>query len=106
MSRLIDADRLMKRMEATIDHNIICGNSLYTSRDSLICAIKNSPDVDAVPVVHAHWVKGEDGHTRCSHCTQKIPYYDLFSIDRDTEYMVEIEDTTYCPNCGSIMDEE
>ena len=106
MSRLIDADRLITRMEAMIDHHMIAGDSLYTSRNDLLRVIRNAPDVHASPVVHARWVKDKEGNTRCSNCTERIPFIHCYSDVTYVEWYEEIEDTLYCPHCGKRMDGE
>ena len=91
--RLIDADALSKTAE-------------YDLLDRLIIPyrrLQEAPTVEAAPVVHAHWERGEfvadpNGHEmngcldgywcrRCSHCHggYTCPH-------------------RYCPNCGAYMD--
>lgn len=54
--------------------------------------------VDAVPVVHGHWIRtGEDGY--CSVCNCDMP---MFREDWEWKYCA----TKYCPNCGARMDKE
>ncbi len=56
----------------------------------LISRMKDLPAVDAVPVVHAHWIVQDNTYTRfmCSACETKNHH------DR----------TDYCPHCGAKMD--
>jgi len=80
--RLIDADELMN----------FCNNL----RDKTIDAndIARFPTVDAVPVRHGRWVKGElapDSWQFCSIC--RFPK----AVRRAQWY--------YCPSCGAKMDE-
>ena len=55
--------------------------------------VNEQPVLDAVPVVHARWIKAEcsekDGNARCSKCGQW-----------------EWDNCNYCPNCGAKMDLE
>lgn len=78
--RLIDADELLKK-----------SYSMDFAED-----IEQAPTVDAVPVVHAHWIKetkGEQkGMFRCSNCNRN--------------WIDEVKYIKYCNNCGAKMDEE
>ena len=61
--------------------------------------IMEQPKVDAVPVVHGHWIDGGD-FEQCSVCTGT--HLKEFS----TYYgKVKWVKTKYCPNCGACMDE-
>lgn len=58
--------------------------------------------VDAVPVVHAHWIELEGAihpNGTCSNCGWH--YDDLYA---DTE--TETNGFKICPNCGALMDED
>ena len=92
--RLIDANDLM-------DH--ACRDRL-DSRELIWAMIENAPTVEAVPVVHGHWV-GEDydGYAdgcpvyfsyRCSKCNA------IFQTDD------EPLDFDFRPRCGAKMDEK
>ena len=86
--RLIDADALKKHYAWWED-----------DRQKLFDSIVDSqPTVDAVPVVHGHWIEHEemlwDENT-------SAPYYKCSECGYDTRH-----DTPYCPMCGSRMDEE
>ena len=79
--RLIDIDEL--RAES-----IMIDNHFYIREIDIECA----PEVDAVEVVHGHWIICSDGYyPYCSKCKQ----------EPDGKNM-----TNYCPNCGAKMDEE
>jgi hypothetical protein len=56
-------------------------------RNGILQAIKEQPTVDAVPVVHGHWIH-HWGHDECSECGQKWSY---------------LGGGNYCPNCGADM---
>lgn len=60
------------------------------------------PAVDAVPVIHAHWIEFYED-IMCSHC--KATYYDdivdTYHDRVDYRRYVGLE---HCPHCGSIMD--
>lgn len=65
------------------------------------------PTIDAVPVVHARWVKDRERNTYCSHCEKYIPsvhFHEEYQ-DYESEWDEEIDETEYCPNCGAKMDE-
>ena len=68
--------------------------------------IKAAPAVDAVPVVHARWVKDAERNTYCSHCETYIPVVHCYREyqDYESEWDEEIEETEFCPNCGAKMD--
>lgn len=103
--RLIDADDLLKAFEAL---ELMSGEyaesftNMAGSRSMEIeCAkdyIDNAKTIDAVPVVHAHWVPCEDEYEdeyKCSACggTQ------FFAMTPQNEGW------EYCPHCGAKMDE-
>ena len=56
-------------------------------------AIDNAPEVDAEPVVHAHWIYGKHGWAECSAC-----HHDFLGV-----YDLENSDN-YCRHCGAKMD--
>ena len=60
--------------------------------DILITLVKHFPTVEAVEVVHGHWIQSEPGYKICSHCSADVA---IFSGHRN-----------YCPNCGAKMDGE
>lgn len=79
MSRLIDADALLKRHQ---DHEMISTHLVW-----------NAPTVEAEPVRHRYW-KPVLICAICSNCGNGIS---------DTYYAEEFK---YCPYCGAKMDEE
>ena len=94
--RLIDADIIQGKL-ATL--------SFYTDGtfegkivEYVRGLIDAQPTIDAVPVVHAHWIRitrSPNEYRQCSNChgyfTLPMPKYRGF-------YM------RYCPNCGAKMD--
>lgn len=65
--------------------------------------VKNIPSVDAVPVVHARWVKMTGmmppeyhGHYECSECK--------WHMKGLRNSWTREEELYYCPNCGAKMD--
>ena len=86
MSRLIDADKFFMRAYNTSSPAIIYG---------IAQLLDEQPTVDAVSVVHGHWKHTFGGYVNCSIC-DATPL-----LDGEREYV----ETTYCPNCGALMDE-
>ena len=80
-----------------------------TALDALLMVmrwVQETPAVDAVPVVHARWVKDAERNTYCSHCETYIPVVHCYREyqDYESEWDEEIEETEFCPNCGAKMD--
>lgn len=63
--------------------------------------LKEVPAVDAVPVIHAHWIEVYTD-IMCSHChaTYKDEMVDMYQDSVDHRRYVGLE---HCPHCGSIM---
>lgn len=57
----------------------------------VMSAIERTPTVDAVPVVHGHWIR-KGNEMKCSMKKCQFIYYS----NRD--------EFNYCPNCGAKMD--
>lgn len=74
--RLIDADAIIYEYERVFKTKFV--------KESVI---DKMPTIDAVPVVHGHWI-GSD-YDKCSLCG-----------------CMELGRTYYCPHCGAKMDEE
>ena len=96
--RLIDADaakneywELVKELrKATIEplpDNAIGALAGYS-------LIEHAPSIDAVPVVHGHWIDYKDEH-QCSQCR------DFTIVDY---YVWKNDKYGYCPHCGARMD--
>ena len=101
MSRLIDADALLNNVKRAVRTD-----DLATTIAVGICKehINEMPTIDAVPVVHGHWISYPeclaydeaylDIHIVCSNCK------DVWNIiDNEADYF------DYCPHCGAKMDE-
>jgi len=90
MSRLIDADELLKGYQ---DHERISTHIIW-----------NAPTVDAEPVRHGFWdvykwrddKESPNTEMTCSVCG--ITFFSPNDINADEFH--------YCPNCGRKMDEE
>lgn len=95
--RLIDADAIPFRDElkrlSVLDHD------KYITARTLEYMLEHAPTVEAVPVVHGHWIKdslvstggGTYGVRRCSAC-------EWYCEDNAYKF-------NYCPRCGAKMDE-
>ena len=59
-------------------------------------AIEGIQTADVAPVVHARWVKDEDGEWSCTNCREAVAICDS---GRERTYR-----KPYCPNCGAKMD--
>lgn len=91
--RMIDADECFRL--AGVEHNV-CDDCLEHKirEDCLGCpmlhikeALAEAPTIDAVPVIHARWIKECMYAVSCSNCG----HTDVAS--------------NYCPNCGANMNE-
>lgn len=91
--RLIDADKFYESFE----YENCAGCQYFSSPDCEYCnvngflvAIDSRPRVDAIPVVHGHWIHDNIPSIQCSKCCYK---YDEPTVD-----------FIYCPRCGARMD--
>lgn len=85
--RLINAHELFAEFEKA---------EWYNNADNDIAEelLLNAQTVEAVPVVHAHWIRGENlDRFRCSYCNH-VSYTDINPFIFD-----------YCFFCGAKMDE-
>lgn len=109
MSDLINRDALVKRMSERW-RTLVALNGEYdhytAGFDDAISYVDDAPAVDAVPVVHARWVKDAERNTYCSRCETYIPVVHCYREyqDYESEWDEEIEETEFCPNCGAKMD--
>lgn len=91
--RPIDADKL--RMES---YEFELGDNGYHKRVVDVSDIDNAPTIDAIPVVHGHWIKYEvdiaEHPWHCSRCGWTPP-----------KYVCHIDEMEYCNHCGAKMDE-
>ena len=92
--RLIDADALERTFFKEIEDAFqMAGMPKRTNVEAIVGgwtrgSIRSAPTIDAVPVVHGEWVKGEDdGLNTCSACKEYAEYT-----------------TRFCCNCGAKMD--
>lgn len=61
--------------------------------DDVLHALASVPTVDAVPVVHGRWIETKHGFC-CNQCHTRRP------LDWDGQMWL----SSFCPNCGAIMD--
>lgn len=93
--RLIDADAIIYEYERVFKTKFV--------KESVI---NKMPTVDAVPVVHGHWIFRDDGDVYefypCSVCSKCGEEWVLDAMDfEDFKFSAH-----FCPNCGAKMDEE
>lgn len=60
----------------------------------IVQILEDIPAADVVPVIHARWIKTEDG-AECEKCGREAVYQ---IVDDHWEY------EPFCPHCGAIMD--
>ena len=90
MSRYIDADLLQAQIE--------CGAEMI-ERGIRLLDLSQRPEVDAVPVVHAHWIDTgrSDGNDNYDFVCCRCKHTDIHSRE------VKVP---YCWFCGARMDEQ
>lgn len=93
MTKYIDADKLVDKMDKTLDN--LQKSIKYEGLDEFIngyaeatFCVDNAPAADVVEVRHGRWVKIR-GVYRCTEC-----------------HYVSGGKTNYCPDCGVKKDEE
>ena len=83
---------------AAFDDERVDRNYGDVSPESVIRVIESIPPVDAVPMVHARWVRSEDGDgIVCTACGED--YCDMVVGCNPKEWK-------FCPVCGAKMDGE
>ena len=97
--RLIDANALMERLKFK---RKISEVGLYRGLESAMAQCAKAPTVDAVEVVHGHWVsltECSNAGVYCSVCQKKVYKEDYAWANRKNKLR-----SNYCPNCGAKMD--
>lgn len=105
--RLIDADAILKADENS-DKALVLGSgkTLEIAYALLKKKVVDAPTVDAVPVVHGHWIcewDQESGTTTitCSQCKcNRVMKGCYVSTDGTALW----DEENYCPDCGAKMD--
>lgn len=105
--RLINAERYAEKIReyANVlrDENpaSIVATMAAMSYDIAANEAMKEPTIDAVPVIHAHWLERYE-NIMCSHC--KATYYDnivdMYHDRVDYRRYVGLE---HCPHCGALM---
>ena len=103
LMRLKDADTLIE----TICHDCTYRCNEYCRE---IKHIINAPTVDAVPVIHGHWIQCDCGvvnNLAGRICVCSVCGHDIFTngIDNTGKALVATVNNPYCRWCGAKMDE-
>ena len=91
--RIIDADIIQDELATLILY--VAGTPEGECVEYAHNLIDAQPTIDAVPVVHAHWIDQQHGVYKCSNCRN---YLDFRGVNAGRG------DANYCPNCGAEMD--
>ena len=97
--RLIDDDELMSDVYRSDEQQ---KNDVWHTSD-IEYLVMAQPTVDAVPVVHGHWVsltECANAGVYCSVCKKKVYKEDYAWCNRKNKLR-----SNYCPNCGADMRE-
>ena len=111
--RLINAYDLEEKTRQSMDHNPHEDPKIARNHNNehwhFLKMIVETPTIDAVEVVHAHWEdmwggKYANPRYQCSACKEKA----LWKNEQDELLSWhEVQALTdYCPHCGAIMDEK
>lgn len=105
--RLIDADRLMERLQGVLAMVENEQNQTYANAiRAMIREVKLSPIIESEPVRHGRWIevdritwRGADDRPiditveeKCSNCGRYVERYET------------VQQENYCPTCGVKMD--
>ena len=78
---------------ALVEDLSYCAPELFFDKDFLLHKIMRQSVIDAVPVVHGHWIYKKSGRAECSVCHHDfVGVYDLDNSDN------------FCRHCGAKMD--
>ena len=86
--RLIDADALIDKYQSEF--------SIDVFRYEILEDLNEAPTVEAVPVVHGHWINCMNYPLRCSNCG--------IIVDSVNGIPWANKSFKYCPHCGAKMD--
>lgn len=100
--RPIDASGLMNLLEKELDMNGITdrGKGYMDAIHDTMEYVKFMPTLEQNETKHGHWIlldECSNAGVYCSVCSKKV---------YKTDYANQKIKSKYCPNCGSIMDEE
>ena len=99
MARLIDANALYQKLLKLASLYDVD----YLFFDVVSDEIDNAPTIDAVEVVHGHWVsltECANAGVYCSVCNKNVYKEDYARCNRKNRLR-----SNYCPNCGADMRE-
>lgn len=95
MGRLIDDDEALDAIDNRIRQ---IGYEDFVLMLSIRQAVRDVKPVDAVPVVHAHWIRHDYADIVDGYLVPEFECSKCHSWKKD--------DSDYCPNCGARMDGE
>lgn len=100
MSRYIDADALLEKVQFRVRINDDTDKTIKRCVEITRNLIENAPTADVAPVVHAIWKNcGEgDGDWYCTNCKQCQTFDKFGDLHPKDDYGYY-----YCPNCGAKM---
>lgn len=101
--RLIDADALHKEIVSQYGPQATPDGIMRSGVLNALHLIETTPTVDAEPVRHGKWIMRRDSKNlktiaTCSCCRYEHSYFVACNV--------VIDKMTYCPNCGTKMEEE
>lgn len=91
MTRLIDADVLLKQSRRVVEYDEAGFSMEYNAVPTEV--IKNAPTVEAVPVVRGEWNETKYYTWECSVC----------GFHPFKGYIPKESNFNFCPNCGADM---
>lgn len=111
MTRLIDADELIKDIHEFWDWDTVNGITATTVLKQTITDIQNAPTVDAVPVKHGKWMLEQERFVYgLGNCWWNRWSCSCCGYVRTKGWAVTVEGhkpkAMLCENCGARMDEE
>lgn len=97
--RLINADAAFDALDEKIPQDADLSGYVQGLMDAMQYIVNNAPEIDAVPVTHAHWIVRQEFHD--AHGAEWEPvFYECSCCGKATE-----DDSPYCPECGARMDQ-
>lgn len=121
MSRYIDADELIKKLNNGFDwiKDTLSGDfqsGALANLTDTINTISNKqlvPTADVNPVIRGEWKENKDGLLVCSVCDEEATTVEVTDYDYDYDenliecgYHLESVKTNFCPHCGARLQGE